>query len=554
MPLGFERLNERTQRPNANINFIKTVSTGADKAIAEEFLSRIAAQCYPVMKKHYITVMSLEEYPSNPEFLGRNFNAGEVIQLVLKDKQGRWLSFKFVQMVMMHELAHCKQMNHSRSFWSVRNEYAKHMEDLWKDRYEGEGLWGRGRGLAHGAFVHAQPPDNTQIPEHLCGGSYRRRGQKRKRAGQHEQGAGEKVSYAERQQKRIRRKLGKHGVSMKSEVLGDDELTRGALERMNGGKRAAGKPKVANSKRGRDLRANAALARVEALKQSTLAKPPELDNDVESETESEWEDGSASGSQGNAIIKDEHGHDMVNVCGEGEDDEEGAGKEMNELRMLSRGLSQNCSASTSGKPSSRRPVDAESRTQSEADADSSSKPREAVLKQELGCSSTCSERTAGAILQSKDQHNPLLIELSETEGALAGQSGKISPSAPPTAPSTAPGSTITDSWRRSSHPGDHQPIKNAISPETTEAPVSLAESVSDKMVTCSMCSTNNEPDAPTCVLCSHVLWARLMKGAWSCVSGICKNSSYLNPGDAGRCGACGCSRPQIESMSTVGQQ
>ncbi len=43
--------------------------------------------------------MALEEYPPNPEFIGRNFNAGEVIQLVLKDKSGRWLSFKFVQMV-----------------------------------------------------------------------------------------------------------------------------------------------------------------------------------------------------------------------------------------------------------------------------------------------------------------------------------------------------------------------------------------------------------------------------------------------------------------------
>ncbi|KAF2211895.1 hypothetical protein CERZMDRAFT_17245, partial [Cercospora zeae-maydis SCOH1-5] len=337
MPLGFERLNERTQRPNANINFIKTVSKGADKAVAEEFLSRIAAQCYPVMKKHFITVMALEEHPPNPEFLGRNFNAGEVIQLVLKDKQGRWLSFKFVQMVMMHELAHCKQMNHSEFFWSVRNEYAKEMEGLWQKGYEGEGMWGRGRGLQNGGFVHAQPPDNTQIPEHLCGGTYRRRGRKRKRSAQQGHEDGEKLSYAERQQKRIQKKLGKHGVSMKSEILGDDELTRGALETMNGGKRGAGKPRVANSKRGRELRANAALARFEALKQQTPEKTPEPAEELDSETESEWEDGPTGGSRDNAIvIKDEHGRDMVKVCGDGEDDEEGAGREMDELRMLSR--------------------------------------------------------------------------------------------------------------------------------------------------------------------------------------------------------------------------
>ena len=36
--------------------------------------------------------------------LGRNFNAGEVIQLVLRSPStGQWLPFKFVQMVMMRE-------------------------------------------------------------------------------------------------------------------------------------------------------------------------------------------------------------------------------------------------------------------------------------------------------------------------------------------------------------------------------------------------------------------------------------------------------------------
>jgi hypothetical protein len=55
------------------------------------------------MKEHHLSVMSLEEYEPNPEFVGRNFNAGEVIQLVLKSRSGRWLPFEYVQMVMMHE-------------------------------------------------------------------------------------------------------------------------------------------------------------------------------------------------------------------------------------------------------------------------------------------------------------------------------------------------------------------------------------------------------------------------------------------------------------------
>ena len=58
----------------------------------------------PIMREHHLSVMSLEEYEPNAEFIGRNFNAGEVIQLVLKARfTGHWLPFNYVQMVMMHE-------------------------------------------------------------------------------------------------------------------------------------------------------------------------------------------------------------------------------------------------------------------------------------------------------------------------------------------------------------------------------------------------------------------------------------------------------------------
>lgn len=53
MPLGFERLNERSHRPNACINFINPLANASaeDQKTAKNFLERIAAQCYPVMKK-----------------------------------------------------------------------------------------------------------------------------------------------------------------------------------------------------------------------------------------------------------------------------------------------------------------------------------------------------------------------------------------------------------------------------------------------------------------------------------------------------------------------
>jgi hypothetical protein len=142
MSLGIQRLNARRKQPNDRINFIKPLE-GPDKALSEDFLERIAAIVNPIMKKNHLAVMSLEEYEANPEFLGRNFNAGEVIQLVLKTASGKWMPFKFVQKVMIHELSHCKQMNHSKAFWKVRNDYSAELEELWQKGYNGEGMWSR---------------------------------------------------------------------------------------------------------------------------------------------------------------------------------------------------------------------------------------------------------------------------------------------------------------------------------------------------------------------------------------------------------------------------
>jgi len=97
MPLGWERLNAKSSRPNENIVFIKPLP-GAEESISKEFLERIAAQSLPIMNKHHLAVVSLEEYEPNLEFWGtyaskipflsllitlkgRNFNNGEVIQL-----------------------------------------------------------------------------------------------------------------------------------------------------------------------------------------------------------------------------------------------------------------------------------------------------------------------------------------------------------------------------------------------------------------------------------------------------------------------------------------
>ncbi|KAK4497145.1 hypothetical protein PRZ48_011595 [Zasmidium cellare] len=526
MPLGFERINERQQRPNPNINFIKPLE-GPDKAIAAEFLSRIAAQCLPVMKKHHISVMALEEYAPNPEFLGRNFNAGEVIQLVLKDKQGRWLSMKFVQMVMMHELAHCKQMNHSRFFWNVRNEYAQQMEGLWREGYTGEGMWGRGRGLENGAFINAAPPDNTQIPEHLCGGSYRRKGRKRKR-GQNGTDEQEKLSYAERQQRRIARKFGKHGDGAS---LGDDELLRGALETMNGGKRGQGKPRVANSKRGRELRAAAALARFGQAKKEE--QTPEPDDNVDSETESEGED---EVDQDAVTIKDGRGRDLVKVCGDEQDDEEDANKEMDELRMLSaapRRKTPNVKKSKAPARGEEGHEDSETESETEAPSPLSLPPPKGKAKAEHRApinhddSETESESEDKApldpdpVLELTDQN----LSASQADLLREVDCGGTSSQASETATMPAPAPT---------------------SAPATEAPAAPGQ------IACPICSVENESEALLCMVCSHVLRPKLVANCWRCKSETCKDSKYINAGDVGRCGLCGGQKPQMGSATAGG--
>ncbi|OAG11195.1 WLM-domain-containing protein [Paraphaeosphaeria sporulosa] len=323
MPLGFERINERTQRPNAHINFIRPLP-GPTAKTAEEILSRVAAVCYPFMKSNMVLVQALEEFPFNREFVGRNFNAGEVIQLVLRDRTGMWLPQRMIEMVMVHELAHCKQMNHSPAFWKVRNAYAEDLRALWAKGYKGEGMWGRGRNLDTGS-LQQEDRDPSDMPEHVCGGTYGRRSSKKRRRGGDTK---QTLTYAERKQRRILKKFGAGGQS-----LGSDEDTKVKLE---GGVAKKGKPRVAGSARGRELRAAAALARFDTAKK----EPVEVKNE-ETPSDSETEDDEIEFVEGGAAIDvdgkemtDDKGRALVKIC-EDEDTKDGnSQREMDELQGL----------------------------------------------------------------------------------------------------------------------------------------------------------------------------------------------------------------------------
>ncbi|KAK0733465.1 WLM domain-containing protein [Lasiosphaeria miniovina] len=325
MPLGIQRLNAKRSQPNDRIVFIKPLK-GPDEAVAQDFLERIAAQCLPVMKENHLSVMSLEEYEPNPEFVGRNFNAGEVVQLVLKARSGHWLPFNYVQMVMMHELAHCKQMNHSRAFWAVRNQYADQMRGLWSHSYTGEGLWGRGAHLSTGEWEKNGVQPGELLPEHLCGGTYRSRGRKRK--------AKKVLSYQEQKERRILKKFGANGVA-----LGDDAGTKKKLEK---GRTVAAKPRVAGSARGRELRAAAALARFDQQKKEPAEGGSLIKNGDESESSGDdYEDEELNAGELEAVdrngkrLLDTKGRGMIKVCEDENPEDQDSKQELLELLGIS---------------------------------------------------------------------------------------------------------------------------------------------------------------------------------------------------------------------------
>lgn len=267
--------------------------------------------------------MTLEEYEPNPEFVGRNFNAGEIVQLVLRARDGSWLSFRSVQMVMMHELAHCMQMNHSGAFWKVRNQYAEELRGLWAKGYTGDGFWGRGKTVLSERYENTAPIAPESMPRSLCGGTFRSRRKKRKRK---DDGSRQTSTYAERQQKRIAKKFGINGMA-----LGADEDTRVKLE---DGQKVKAKPRVAGSNRGRELRAAAALARFGQQKKEEDISKSEAEVESGSETDDDYDaadEGKEAVDVDGSRMLDGKGNGLVRIC---EDEDQDDVQEMQELQDL----------------------------------------------------------------------------------------------------------------------------------------------------------------------------------------------------------------------------
>lgn len=67
----------------------------------------------------------------------------------------------------------------------------------------------------------------------------------------------------------------------------------------------------------------------------------------------------------------------------------------------------------------------------------------------------------------------------------------------------------------------------------------------DTYTICPVCSMENDPMAPTCMVCANVLNPKRVPSIWHCQSETCKGGEYVNAGDSGICGVCGARKRSI---------
>ncbi|KAI5797883.1 WLM domain-containing protein [Peziza echinospora] len=585
MPRGIERINPRKRQPNPHIVFIKPLE-GPDKAIAQDFLERVAAIVNPIMKDSGLTVMSLEEFPPNMEFWGRNFNAGECIQLVLKHPRTHmWLSFEQVQYTMIHELAHIKQMNHSRAFWSVRNKFATHLHSLHLKQYTGEGFWSAGRALSSSQpFLHNRPLAENELPESLCGGTFRSPKKRPNAAG----GAGgkRKITYAERQQRRKERKFGK-GEGMK---LGGDVEERVKLETTGSGSgsgkgrgRAGGEagsatinppqtlikpPKIASSKRSRELRAAAALKRFETNVKSEEDEAPkkEEESDDDGSTGSEWDD--EIDAEDEKLAVDVGGGKRLVPVSVKEEDESDLDERRNEWAEL-RGC-----ATVGGAgggvviPPDERGGDASEKAANDQSGNSAQDGGKGKGKapSPVSGSSGAGRRDgnvseggaggggAGAGAGAGRRGLDAFLNLGTTskveqdppkKNSISRTAGNGDPQRQPQQQQQIRDNSACEPTAIISiDSSDDETPRNKSNNERTIPTHSLEKSTSNPSTSmpaaqgnflCTACSTQNASGAITCHICSNVLAPAAHPGSWKCTSG----GEYWNSSDCGRCGGCG---------------
>lgn len=408
-------------------------------------------------------------------------------------------------------------MNHSAAFHRVRIGFQTELKALWDKGYTGDGLWGRGVLLENGAFARNEAGEDEILPEHLCGGTFKSRGGRKRRIKP-------KITYKEAQERRIRKKFGTNGV-----ILGADEETKAKLEK---GKKPAGKPRVAGSARGRELRAAAAMARFESKeepehKDDDLVTDSETESDSESDVFIKTEKDDAVDLDGRRLF-DKDGLPLHKVCEDQDKSDEFAINELLELRNFGR---KDPRSESSKEPTKSWPA-----------APQAIKPVQPLKKQK----EKASRPVQITVVRNNSKKTPEPVKEGEGEYEDTQNATKDS-SSEKTKAATKPRASIVELSSQSSKPIENlnEPRKSPVPELSTSKTIEPNEQAITKLRvnlverSCPICSMESEPTALTCIACSNVLKPEFVPGAWRCKTSPCKGTEYINAGDVGLCGICG---------------
>ncbi|THH30030.1 hypothetical protein EUX98_g4159 [Antrodiella citrinella] len=294
------RLNEREPNPNPHINFTQSLPLGDEvrEEDARQQLRALAAQVRPVMKAHGFVINRFEEYKYNKVFAGRNWNNGEVVEIVLRGPTGAYYSSRWLLSTLCHELAHIKvcvfsssdtdvfqlaynqHMNHGPEFQALWSQLRKEVKELQSKGYYGDGYWSSGTRLADSAVILGPNGQSGDLPEYMCGGA-----QSRKRPSSLRQRRPPSTRTGAQTTKK--RKAGSR-VTARGMFKGDGHALNEGLDDEEK-KKGAGFRKKAVSNRAREERAIAAEKRLQALL-SKSGTPPRSDEDSDDETGSDREE------------------------------------------------------------------------------------------------------------------------------------------------------------------------------------------------------------------------------------------------------------------------
>jgi len=264
------------------------------------------------------------------------------------------------------------------------------------------------------------------------------------------------------------------------------------------------KSRVAGSKRARELRAAAALARFDkAISEPVKNESSEAEDEDDAHSDEEYEDADARFEDAEDIdgtkLTDGNGHNMIRVCEYEDTDDVQVKAEMDELNSLEDGYIYNSTQS--------RPIEQEEDlVRSEEETEPKSGTLESTALPMPQASTRPAERVSDSDRDWRSLHRV--------------------PQSPP------------QSQRSAGEARENQASETHLSGRsdfTGPAGLEKAEQV------CGVCSMSNEPAALLCMACSNVLSVSRCPGAWKCESTPCA-PGYLNPADFGVCGICGSRR------------